>query len=154
MKIFGVNEFAARFPNAIFGIAALLILYSIGQKLFDKNFFRFMGSRLCRVNPLPISISGPGILDPLFNLFMFISVWYIYRSFEKQDKTNYYFLPCGVLRGLRFLLKDPVGLLLPGLTYIIFNAFVYRSSGLKIVQMICLEWYQCLLPESGLVWNI
>ncbi|MBK7867110.1 MAG: glycosyltransferase family 39 protein [Ignavibacteriales bacterium] len=38
MRLFGVNEFAARFPNAMFGIAALLILYSIGRKLFDKSF--------------------------------------------------------------------------------------------------------------------
>jgi len=30
MKMFGVNEFAARFPNAIAGIATLLVLFNIG----------------------------------------------------------------------------------------------------------------------------
>lgn len=135
MKIFGVNEFAARFPNAIFGIVALLILYSFGRKLFDKSFgllwvMAYAGSIL------PYFYFRSGILDPLFNLFMFISVWYIYRSFEVSDKTNYFFIHAGVFAGLAILVKGPVGLLLPGLTYIIFNLFRFKTSGVKIVQML------------------
>src|SRR5205809_1083434 len=38
MKIFGVNEFAARFPNAVCGIVTLLVIYSIGSKSIDKKF--------------------------------------------------------------------------------------------------------------------
>ena len=34
MKVFGINEFAARFPNAIGGIITLLILYNILLPLF------------------------------------------------------------------------------------------------------------------------
>jgi 4-amino-4-deoxy-L-arabinose transferase-like glycosyltransferase len=37
MKIFGVNEFAARFPNAIAGIFTLLVLYKQGRKLKNEN---------------------------------------------------------------------------------------------------------------------
>ena len=36
MKIFGVTEFAARFPNAIGGIITLLVLYFIGKKLYNE----------------------------------------------------------------------------------------------------------------------
>src|SRR4030066_2459796 len=35
MKLFGINEFAARFPNAICGIITLLTLYSIGKRIYD-----------------------------------------------------------------------------------------------------------------------
>ena len=38
MKIFGINEFAARFPNAICGIVTLLVLFNIGRKLRDNQF--------------------------------------------------------------------------------------------------------------------
>ena len=31
MKVFGINEFAARFPNAICGIVSLLVIYRIGK---------------------------------------------------------------------------------------------------------------------------
>jgi len=104
MKIFGVNEFAARFPNAIFGIVALLILYAFGRKLFDKSFgllwvMAYAGSIL------PYFYFRSGILDPLFNLFMFISVWFIYRSFEVSDKTNYFFIHAGVFAGLAINIK-------------------------------------------------
>ena len=34
MKLFGVNEFAARFPNAVFGFVYLISLYFIGKKHF------------------------------------------------------------------------------------------------------------------------
>src|ERR1041385_4144420 len=35
MLLFGVNDFAARLPKAIIGIATLLSLYAIGKKLVD-----------------------------------------------------------------------------------------------------------------------
>ncbi len=38
MKIFGINEFAARFPNAIIGIISLLIIFNIGNKLYNYKF--------------------------------------------------------------------------------------------------------------------
>src|SRR5574344_2211884 len=38
MKVFGVGEFAARFPNAIAGIITLLVLFNIGRKTKDEKF--------------------------------------------------------------------------------------------------------------------
>jgi 4-amino-4-deoxy-L-arabinose transferase-like glycosyltransferase len=38
MKFFGINEFAARFPNAIVGILSLLLLYALGKKMYDRQF--------------------------------------------------------------------------------------------------------------------
>ena len=38
MKVFGINEFAARFPNAVCGIITLLVLFNIGKKLYTERF--------------------------------------------------------------------------------------------------------------------
>src|SRR5438270_9613746 len=38
MKIFGVNEFAARFPNAVCGLLTLLLLFRIGRKHVNERF--------------------------------------------------------------------------------------------------------------------
>ena len=51
MKLFGVSEYAARFPNAICGLITLPFLYSIGSSLKDKQFgllwlLTFIGSFL------------------------------------------------------------------------------------------------------------
>jgi len=37
MKAFGINEFAARFPNAVIGIFTLLTLYFTGKRLYDES---------------------------------------------------------------------------------------------------------------------
>ncbi|HMD68053.1 MAG TPA: glycosyltransferase family 39 protein, partial [Chitinivibrionales bacterium] len=38
MTVFGVNEFAARFVNALCGIVTLLVVYRIGRSVFDRRF--------------------------------------------------------------------------------------------------------------------
>ena len=37
MKLFGVNEFAARFPNALCGMMTLPLLYQIGKRLYHHR---------------------------------------------------------------------------------------------------------------------
>ena len=73
MYILGVNEYAARFPNAICGIATLLIIYHLGKTLYDKSFgwlwtLSYIGSIL------PHLYFKSGIIDPWFNLFIFLSL--------------------------------------------------------------------------------
>src|SRR5436189_5604187 len=38
MQVFGINEFAARFTDAVIGIVTLLTFFFIGKKLFDTRF--------------------------------------------------------------------------------------------------------------------
>ncbi len=135
MKVFGMNEFAARFPNAMIGIAALLILYSLGSKLKDKQFGLFWVLSYAG-SILPYFYFRSGILDPLFNLFMFLSVWYIHKSFQKSEGKDLNYLYAGVFSGLAVLVKGPVGLLLPGLTYIIFNLVLIRKEKFRFIQML------------------
>ena len=73
MNVFGINEFAARFPNAIIGIITLLVIYNISNRLFDEHFALFwvltyLGSIL------PHFYFKTAIIDPLFNLFMFLGI--------------------------------------------------------------------------------
>ena len=135
MQIFGVNEFAARFPNAVIGIFALLILYSIGSKLHDKTFGVFWVMAYAG-SILPYFYFRSGILDPLFNLFMFLSVWYIYKFFTWSEGKNLDYVYAGIFSGLAVLVKGPVGLLLPGLTFIIFNSLYFKKEKFRIVHML------------------
>ena len=38
MKIFGINEFAARLPNVICGMITLVVLFRAGRKIYDVEF--------------------------------------------------------------------------------------------------------------------
>lgn len=121
MKIFGINEYAARLPNAIFGIINLLILFEIGKKMRSERFglliALFMGGSF-----LPHVYFKSGIIDPVFNTFIFLSIWNISNAaWNYGNKSARSFsLKAGVFLGLAILTKGPVALLLAGLTTIIF----------------------------------
>ncbi len=123
MKIFGVNEFAARFPNAIIGIITLALLYLIGSRLFDKRFgllwvLAYAGSLL------PHFYFRSGIIDPLFNLNMFLGVYFLFKYFdpaiERRERGLQNLILAGLFTGLAVLTKGPVGLLLPGSTWAVY----------------------------------
>lgn len=121
MKIFGVNEFAARFPNAVLGIIVALVLYTIGKKLYDKTFgllwaLVYMGSIL------PSFYFRSGIIDPVFNLFMFLSVYSLWKFYSTDESrmSMRTIMIAGVFSGLAILTKGPVGFLMPAVTWAVF----------------------------------
>ena len=73
MKLFGVNEFAARFVNAMAGIITLLVVYTIGRKWFDAV-FGLLWALVLAGSFLPHVFFKSGIIDPVFNLFIFCAM--------------------------------------------------------------------------------
>jgi 4-amino-4-deoxy-L-arabinose transferase-like glycosyltransferase len=127
MKFFGVNEFAARFPNAICGIFTVYSLFLIGQKMKDKLFANIW--ILCYVGSfLPFFYFKSGIIDPWFNLFIFLS---IYQLINYTDQYSLSFksrsaILAGIFLGLAILTKGPVAIIIVGLTgfiYLVINKF-------------------------------
>jgi 4-amino-4-deoxy-L-arabinose transferase-like glycosyltransferase len=92
MKLFGVTEFAARLPNAICGIATLLIIFLCGRKLYNARFgllwaLAFGGSLF------PNMYFKSGIIDPWFNLFIFLAVYFLILYHWKRNEFDYTDLP-------------------------------------------------------------
>ena len=124
MKLFGINEYAARFPNAIFGVITLLTLFEMGRKLRD-NRFGFIWAICMAGSFLPLIYFKSGIIDPVFNYFIFVSVWFIAKTVQlyKTKEATKQALFAGIFIGLAILTKGPVGLLLAGLTVAVFWIF-------------------------------
>lgn len=116
MKIFGVNEFAARLPNAIAGIVTLLTLFNIGRKLRD-NQFGVIWALAYGGSLLPFLYFKSGIIDPWFNLFIFLSVYFLMRYSDPGDRKKLMnVILSAAFAGLAVLTKGPVGFLLVALT--------------------------------------
>jgi 4-amino-4-deoxy-L-arabinose transferase-like glycosyltransferase len=137
MKIFGINEFAARFPNAVCGILTLLVLFETGRRLYDEKFgiiwvMAFSGSFL------PFFYFKTGIIDPWFNLFIFSGIYFIILFTQNADKkNNRHLVLSAVLIGLAILTKGPVALIIFILTvfiYWIFNGFKLSVNFLNIIS--------------------
>ena len=119
MNVFGVGEFAARLPNAILGIITLPIIYNMGKRLFNSQFgfiwaFTYFGT------VLPNLYFRSGLIDPYFNFFIFLGLYYlILASWKKAEITdielnkskNYYLVLGGIIIGLGILTKGPVAFL-------------------------------------------
>ncbi|RAJ86016.1 4-amino-4-deoxy-L-arabinose transferase-like glycosyltransferase [Chitinophaga dinghuensis] len=118
MMIFGVNDFAARFPNAIVGIATLLSLYTIGKKHGDAKLglwwvLVYAGSWL------PHFYFKSGIIDPTFNLFIFLAIYFAYRI-AHSDKPFRMASLSGFMLGLAVLTKGPVAILVAILCLVVY----------------------------------
>jgi len=143
MKLFGVNEFAARFPNAICGIFTLLALYNIGKKLFTTRFGIIWASAFC-CSLLPFFYFKSGIIDPWFNLFIFLGVYFWVEAINvkhlKGELINVFL--SALFLGLAVLTKGPaaiiVFMLLAGIL-VVLNGFKvdvnWKSICLFIVSL-------------------
>ena len=112
MKIFGINEFAARFPNAVFGIIYLVTLSTIGKKIMPGTNFYKVWMLLIFGSLLPHIYFKSGIIDPVFNYFIFLSVYFAYKVFSSAGHSKKDAYLSGLFCGLSLLTKGPVGLLL------------------------------------------
>ncbi len=148
MKLFGINEFAARFPNAVIGILTLLTLYFIGKRLYDEKFgliwaLGYLGSFL------PHIYLKSGIIDPFFNFFIFLSVIFLAKSIRDngENKGLKYAFLAGISIGLATLTKGPVGLLIAGISVLVYWATMKfkRISSWKNILLFSIS---CLIITS------
>ncbi len=125
MKLFGINEFAARFPNAVCGIITLLLLFHKGKKLYG-SLFGLLWVMTYAGSILSFLYFKSGIIDPWFNLFIFIGISYASRFYQEDRARGLNMALAAFFIGLATLTKGPVALLILMLTvtvYVIINKF-------------------------------
>ncbi len=152
MHFFGINEMAARLPNAICGIVTLLIIYSIGCKLYNKRFgliwvMAYIGSIL------PFFYFKFGIIDPWFNLFIFLSIYFLIRFQHRQNNAEAwtFIILSATASGLGVMTKGPVAILLLALTagvYLLIHRFRFPVKWYHITVFIL------VLSLVGGIWFI
>lgn len=150
MNLFGVNEFAARFPNALCGVITLLVLYKTGSSLNDRK-FGLTWAFVYASTLLPHLFFKSGIIDPWFNLLIYISVFYLIQHTNNPvGKYGYKTaLLSGFFLGLALLTKGPAALILVGLTVTVF--FMW-SRFKKISEAKFLVAFFAAFLVTGLSW--
>ncbi len=158
MKFFGVNEFAARFPNAVCGILTLLVLFKIGRRIFNEQFARiwvmiYLGTFVTFL------YFKSGIIDPWFNLFIFLAIYnfYLLTTSFQLNRFKHAALT-GLFLGLAVLTKGPVAILIALLTYMVVffvNRFRFFINGKEFMivfattLMVCFAWFGIDLLQNG-----
>jgi 4-amino-4-deoxy-L-arabinose transferase-like glycosyltransferase len=136
MKVFGINEFAARFPNAVCGWATLLMVYHIGYRIHDR-IFGWLWSLAWLASLLPHMYFRSGIIDPWFNFFIFAGLFgfleFRWRFFQLTKEQSFWvryrhLLGGGALLGMAILTKGPTAYLIVMLVLVLYWA-KYRFKG-------------------------
>ncbi|OFY82746.1 MAG: hypothetical protein A3F72_19960 [Bacteroidetes bacterium RIFCSPLOWO2_12_FULL_35_15] len=140
MTLFGVNEFAARFPNAICGVISLLVLFNIGRKLYDEK-FGLIWVLVYAGSFLPHFYFKSGIIDPWFNLFIFSGIYFFIlfsnnNSVKNNVKSTRYLIFSALLIGLGVLTKGPVAFLIFALCFGIYWIIKRFQPIISIKQII------------------
>lgn len=151
MKIFGINEFASRFPNVMVGIASILSLFYIGKKFISEKFAFIWG--LSYIGSfLPHFYFKSGIIDPLFNLFIFLSVYFFY--IYQVEYIKKYLLIASLLTGLAVLTKGPVALLIIILVVLFFVIYKWKTIKIKIFDLIIAAVIICIITSFWFISEI
>lgn len=155
MHLFGINEFSARLPNAVCGIITLLYLYRLGSRLQGQQLglywaLAYLGS------VLPHLYFRSGIIDPVFNLFIFSSFVNLICLGWKNNQTApasltrqpayTYLIRAGLLMGLAILTKGPVAFLLVTLCLGLYWLLHRYKGSLRLGQYVRFGFWAALLP--------
>ncbi len=153
MKLFGINEFAARFPNACLGILVAITLFVIGRKERDWKFgfiwlMCYMGSFL------PFMYFRTGLIDPWFNYFMFLSLYFYKLAVDSgqlsdKRKLSWILLVLSALMlGLAVQTKGPAAMIIIygslGVIWIISRFKYYLGFRKSIAWFICSLIFSCI----------
>jgi len=123
-RLFGAHVWAYKLPNVLAGVAAVNLVYHIGDNMGK----RMLGSFWALATLLsfgPYLYWKSGIIDPVFNLFIVAAIyqWYkITQASLKNERAHTYYLMVGVYLGLAFLTKGPVAILITGLVVVVVTA--------------------------------
>ena len=147
MSYFGVNEFAARLPNAICGIITMLVVFNVGRHVF-KSQLGVLWALLFACSILPQIYFRSGIIDPVFNLFIFLGIFFTYKLSLQNDFEDYKtrstnrrwnLVLSALFIGLATLTKGPVAILIHLLTCSTYF-FVHRGK-LKVELSEMIAWW-------------
>lgn len=158
MSLFGINEFAARLPNAVCGWATLMLAYHLGTRLHDRMFgwlwaLGWLGSLL------PHMYFRSGIIDPWFNFFIFCGLygfiefrWQFFCADNSRRswwvRYRHLLLGGGVL-GLAVLTKGPTAYLIVLLVLVLYWAR-YRFKGRGYLKHVVL--FSAAAAAAALLW--
>ncbi len=125
VAVFGLNEFAVRLPNALFGVLSIYGLYLFLTKLLDSkknSFLPIFASFSLAISPWAVHFSRGAWEVNVFTSILLFSLYY-YLKFLKNESSLF---PSLFLASLTLVLYQAAKLLTP-LLFILFF-FVYKKE--------------------------
>ena len=145
-KVFGTNEWAFRFPNALCAFLCVIFLYFFIRRWFNEH-MAFLSSVILITSFSFLAMARIVTTDMLFTLWLFLSLLLFYEYYREKKPLFIYLFYVAIATAT--LAKGPVALILMGGTILVF-LFTERNfrfiaemkivKGLAIYLIITLPW--------------
>ncbi len=158
-KMFGVNEFAARFFSAILGLMTVLITYIYTTRLFNA-FVAFCASMVLIASSHFLFEFRLAVPDPYLIFFIALGLFSAYTWLQEKKISQLYIGTAAL--GLATLAKGPIALALPGLCILIWvmiagkwkTLFTWHLIPASILlSVITLPWYLAVDKATNGEWT-
>ena len=152
---FGVNEFSARLPSAIFGILGALGIFYLGKLLFSP-LCGFLSALITITSVQYIVLARACVTDMVLSVFILYAFLFILLGWVK--KRNIYFYLSSIMIGLATLTKGPIALFIFGVTIILYLAASRQLRRIRevpvffsflILMAVVLPWYLLVYKVNG-----
>lgn len=151
-KLFGVNEWAARFFPALLGVLSCMITYLFSRLIFNQR-TALLAALILATSPLFFANAHYTDLNLEVTFFITTAILFFYlglKAKQKQWILNVFLYLAYVSMALAFLTKGLIGIVFPGLILFIWM-FSYREftqikrltlfAGILMFFLVTAPWY-------------
>jgi 4-amino-4-deoxy-L-arabinose transferase-like glycosyltransferase len=146
-KCFGISEWAARFPSALFALATVLLVWSMARRMSGREVGLYAGIILA-TSPLAFGFAHFVILDMPLTFFVALALFCFWIDAQGGFGNLGLDLVAFASMGVAALVKGPVGFLIPLITLLVYQALLGRLGQLKRIRWAagCLIFFVITLP--------
>jgi 4-amino-4-deoxy-L-arabinose transferase-like glycosyltransferase len=160
-KMFGINEFGARFPSALAATGLIIAIFFFIRYVRDDT-YAFYTAIASALSIYFLAYSHAAVTDMSLTLFISLSLFsfylWIYGETTSGTKNNMYLYGFYLFSALAFLTKGLIGIVLPFGIAVVFVIVIYGWKGMKKVfslkglllfMLISLPWFIAQLTING-----
>lgn len=157
-RLFGVGEFAARFPSALFGVGLILITYLFLLHQRDRTVALF-GALMLLLNLEILGLGRMALTDSVLIFFTTASLYGFWLGLHGEGRMRHWIWAFYVGMALATLTKGPVGFAVPLIAAALYLTWTRRwqdywhkgfpLAGLLVFVLLAAPWYAAMLLVHG-----
>jgi 4-amino-4-deoxy-L-arabinose transferase-like glycosyltransferase len=111
MKMWGISDFAAKFPAALSGLLCIVLVFSVVRILSDDFWLPVLAAWVLMLSQYFVKYSTHAMTDVPFTFFFTLSIY----SYVRGMRQRAYLVLCGVAIGCGILTRSILGLIPAGI---------------------------------------
>ena len=155
---FGVDEFSARLPSAVFGLGLILLQYGFVSRFCGPAVGLFSALMLL-LNLQIIGLSRMVLTDSVLIFLTTLSLYSFWLGFHGRSHERWWRWVCYLAMGLATLAKGPVGFLVPLVASVLYLTATGQwrrfweqgapLAGTLLFALVALPWYAVMWSIHG-----